>query len=117
MASDIRSKIQSALVQFPDKVDIGLWDPNVIDTEVSVTPEYADWLKKNGKDVTSMQAVPASFSGIGPGKFAVQALINFSLSTVEALVKAGVPKEVALGLLPHTVYVRLAARREERKAA
>lgn len=100
-------KTREMLVETRGLIDVGSVNPVVKEVCVRVTPGYAEWLKREGKDVAIMQSQFGAFSNTGPGKFAVQNLVLYCLKHVENLIDAGVPQEVALKLLPHEIYERL----------
>ncbi len=109
--------LRKMMVETRGKVDVGHVDPCIEEVSVEVTPDYAKWLsrKKRG-DVSIMQpAGMGALSTSGAGKFAVQTLISTSFAIVENLVRAGVPKKVAYGLLPHEIYLLLSKRTRPRR--
>ncbi len=105
---DLERVARDVLVETRGMIDQGFMDPCVQQVSVRITPGYAEWLEQKGCDVSIMQPGNAgAYSNCGPGKFAVETLVNLCLGIVKNLIEVGVPKEVALKLLPHEIYEHL----------
>lgn len=113
----IERVLQDMLVPVTGSVDVGVTDEDIQQVSVWVTPSYAGFLAgRRGRDVRIMQRQPTAFSSVGPGKFAVQELIGHAVTTVQNLIEAGVPANIALRFLPHEVYLEVSKPRRLRKS-
>jgi hypothetical protein len=106
--------LQVVLATFPEakgKVDIGHTDEHLMDVKVRVTPKYMEWLKgRGGRDVSMMlpsMSGGGAFSSTGAAKFGVQHLLQQTVRIVQNLLEAGVPEDVALGLLPYEIVMMM----------
>lgn len=87
---------------------------------VHVTARYATWHRAGGSDPLMGGLDPLILESndstrILPASEVVERHVIEAAALVERLLERGIPEEVALGLLPHEVYVRLGLDKYDRK--
>lgn len=110
---DIEKMISEVIVEVSGCKDVGRSDSRVKEDIIQITKGYKQFLDdNNGKDTDIFFIMLGNEYYFASGKFAVQEIIKVSANLVKLLIREGVPKKVALKLLPWEIYEEL---KEERK--
>ena len=75
-------------------IDVGMDNPLIEETKISVFPEYKEWKKSKGKKET------LTYLGCKSIGWAMQEYINNSLGLARHLLEKNYPQEAILNLLP-----------------
>ncbi|HEU4677734.1 MAG TPA: hypothetical protein VFS75_03405 [Candidatus Paceibacterota bacterium] len=78
-----------------------------------VTPRFAEWVQSGGRNPAILEGNDAVHTAAASSVIS-RYLIEAS-ALAERLLDQGVPEEVALGLLPYEVYVRLGLDKYDKK--